>query len=160
MMDFVRNMVRVVHVWCGILERSQLFYGTHYHLRSLFVDGIVTLNCLVMVVMMHFMRSSFFMWNIRETTFLEAVAIDIFHSFCLLTVVWPETELVYLLDSVALVCVFCINLKFSIEVLWWPEAFVFSLQTRLQAQAAGVPYSHPHHHVTSCVASLGSNMVQ
>ncbi|OVA06378.1 Mitochondrial substrate/solute carrier [Macleaya cordata] len=30
-------------------------------------------------------------------------------------------------------------------------------KTRLQAQAAGVPYSHPHHHVSSRMSSFGPN---
>ncbi|XXG42286.1 hypothetical protein AAC387_Pa01g2604 [Persea americana] len=32
-------------------------------------------------------------------------------------------------------------------------------KTRLQAQAAGVPYSHPQHHISRCMASLGPNMI-
>ncbi|RWR80239.1 mitochondrial carrier protein MTM1 isoform X1 [Cinnamomum micranthum f. kanehirae] len=39
------------------------------------------------------------------------------------------------------------------------KAFVIPLQTRLQAQAAGVPYSYPQHHISRCMASLGPNMI-
>lgn len=88
MLDSVRNMVGIVHVWYGILEETQLFcvlFCCRLHL--LLIDSIVTSNCLVVSCYDAFHEklncTSHFLCGISLYQRNLPFGIDIFHSFCL-----------------------------------------------------------------------------